>query len=140
MSDETYMIAGVEFRWLRSIDVSADEQTLLDQQGRAILRRRVEWPVPDRIPDFATAYIDGDPTSRNPLFGAGPYLKVPNRATSDDDDWVATNRVFCPWGYSPDQLQVRGSDYSVRLRDVVIERSGTDTWHWVLEVTRQVIT
>ena len=131
MSD-TYEIAGIEFRRRTKVSLTEVELVSLDRSRRALVRRDVEWPVPDTIPDFASAYVD---TGGTDIWGPGPYLKVPNRPLASDDDWVSTNRLFCPWGYPPDQLLVEKDGRCVALTDVALEHQAPDRWTWVLELT-----
>src|SRR4051812_4541566 len=98
------MIGGVRFDRRSLVKLSEDERAALAATGRAALRRPVEWPLPERTPDFARAYPDSGGTD---IWGPGPYLKVPSRAAGED--WEPVNRVFCPWGYPPDRLRLAWS-------------------------------
>src|SRR5262245_37982517 len=70
-----YVIGGVRFYRRSLVKLSADERAALAAAGRAVLRRPVEWPLPDHTPDFARAYTDAGGTD---IWGPGPYLKVPS--------------------------------------------------------------
>lgn len=125
-----YMIGGIRFYRRSLVKLSADERAALATTGRAILRRPVEWPLPDQIPDFARAYADPGGTD---LWGPGPYLKVPSRIAGDDS-WEPVNRVFCPWGYPPDRIRVTHSAVYLQLTAVELVRVGPASWEWVLGV------
>jgi hypothetical protein len=94
-----------------------------------VLRRPVEWPLPDHTPDFARAYTDPGGTD---IWGPGPYLKVPSRVA--DDTWEPVNRVFCPWGYPPDRVRVARSSMYLQLAAVELARVGPAAWEWVLHL------
>ncbi len=123
-----FTIGGVRLYRRSLIKVMPEERQNLRTHGRAILRRPVEWPLPNRVPVFARAYIDPGGTD---IWGPGPYLKVPNRAADEPDEVV--NRVFCPWGYPPDRLRVARTSRYLRLLVVQLVRD-EDRWLWLLTV------
>ena len=125
-----YTIGGVKLYRRSLVKLSAAERTALAANGRAVLRRMVEWPLPDRTPDFAGAYTDPGGTD---IWGPGPYLKVPNRSMGDAG-WEAVNRVCCPWGYPPDRVRIFHSSAYLQLAAVELARIGPETWEWVLHV------
>ena len=127
-----YLIGGVKFNRRSNIQLSRDERTTLDQKGRLVLRRTVEWPLRGRTPKFEKAYVDAGGT---PIWGPGPYLKVPNQSCSEEDDELI-NRVFCPWGYPPDRLRLARSSKRVELVNVGLIRDGARTWMWMLTVAQ----
>jgi len=124
-----YMIGGVRFYRRSLVKLSADERAALAAAGRAILRRPVEWPLPDHTPDFARAYTDAGGTD---IWGPGPYLKVPSRIVGDDSS-EPVNRVFSPWGYPPDRVRVAHSSTYLQLAAVELARVGP-AWGWILSV------
>ena len=124
-----YMIGGVRFCRRGLVQLSAEERAALAASGRAVLHRLVEWPLPDRAPDFSRAYIDPGGTD---IWGPGPYLKVPNRSAGED--WEPINRVFCPWGYPPDRLRASRSRVYLRIVAVELVRVAPAAWEWLLTV------
>jgi len=90
---------------------------------QVVVRVPVEWPFEYRKPYFAEAYIDKGGT---PIWGFGPYLKVPNQDSRDGEKFV--DRVFCPWGYPPRKLRVQRAPLSVDLISVGLERSESGVW------------
>lgn len=131
-----YMIGGVRFYRRSLVKLSEYERAAIAATGRAALRRPVEWPLPERTPDFARAYTDRGGTD---IWGPGPYLKVPN-CIAGDDAWEPTNRVFCPWGYPPDRMRLSRSAVYLQLVGVEVDRVGPASWEWVLHVVPWVPT
>lgn len=124
-----FMIGGVRFYRRSLVKLSGEERAALAASGRAVLHRPVEWPLPDRMPDFSRAYTDPGGTE---IWGPGPYLKVPNQAVGED--WEPIYRVFCPWGYPPDRLRVARSQVYLRLVAVELARVDPSAWEWLLSV------
>jgi hypothetical protein len=73
------------------------------------------------------AYVDPGGTD---IWGAGPYLKVPN--VGPDDGGEVVNRVFCPWGYPPDPLRAFRRNIHMRLERVEVVRVADAAWEWRL--------
>ncbi len=121
----SFIIAGQSFRRRSIIKLSADERGALERTGTVVLARPVEWPLPERTPYMERAYVDPGGTD---IWGAGPYLKVPN--VGPDDEGEVVNRVFCPWGYPPDPLRAFRRNIHMRLERVEIVRVAGAAWEW----------
>jgi hypothetical protein len=124
-----YRIGGVRFYRRSLVEPSVEERAALAISGRALLRRPLEWPLPNRVPDFSHAHTDPGGTD---IWGPGPYLKVPNQPIGED--WEPIDRVFCPWGYPPDRLRVSHSQVYLQLAAVEPARIDQATWEWRLTV------
>ena len=124
-----YYIGGFRFYRRSIIKLSAEERAQILAGGMAVLRRSVEWPLADRIPDFGRAYVDPGGTD---IWGEGPYLKVPNRFPEGECEGV--NRVFCPYGYPPDQLRIARAKSYLQITAIELEKSGETAWDWLLSV------
>lgn len=122
----TYTIGGVTFRRRSILALAVGERAGLLANGEVTIRRPVEWPLPGSVPDFAAAYIDPGGTD---VWGAGPYLKVPNTPPGSD---ALVNRVFCPWGYPPQRLRVARRRAYVELTAVRLRRAEPRRWEWLL--------
>jgi hypothetical protein len=122
------VIDGVRIRRRCLVKLSPLERATLATEGRVVLCRPVEWPLPGKLFDFGRAYVDAG----GALWGPGPYLKVPNRRP--EDDWEVITRLFCPWGYPPDRLRVARSKLYLRLTTVELERRSAGYWDWLLHV------
>ncbi len=125
----SYVIGGARLYRRSLVRLSAAERESLAADGLVVLRRPVEWPLPDAVPDFTRAFTD---TGGTPIWGPGPYLKVPNRPAGEKYEPV--NRVFCPWGYPPDRLRVAHSGVYLRLAAVALDRTAPAAWDWLLTV------
>ena len=123
----SFVIAGQSFRRRSIIKLSADERAALERTGTVVLARPVEWPLPERTPFMERAYVDPGGTD---IWGAGPYLKVPNVGPEDEGEVVT--RVFCPWGYPPDPLRTFRRNIHMRLERVEIIRVADAAWEWRL--------
>jgi hypothetical protein len=124
-----FVIDGVRFYRRSLVKLSSSERATLATEGRVILRRSVEWPLPGKLFDFGRAYVDAGGS----LWGPGPYLKVPNRHPGDD--WEAITRLFCLWGYPPDRLRVARSREYLQLLAVELDQPSPGVWNWLLHVT-----
>lgn len=129
MKPPRYVTGGVEIAVVDIIDLRETELAEFRASGVTRFARPIEWPVPNVTPDFRAAYIDRGGT---PIWGPGPYLKVPN-VTSDGDALV--NRVFCPWGYPPERLRIRGLEGSATISIVELECDAPGSWNWVVTLT-----
>jgi hypothetical protein len=125
----SFVIAGRLFPRRSIIKLSADERAALESVGMLLLTRPVEWPVADRTAFMDRAYVDPGGTD---VWGAGPYLKVPN--VGPDGDGEVVNRVFCPWGYPPAPLRAFRRNLRMRLEHVEIVRVADAEWEWRLTV------
>jgi hypothetical protein len=125
----SYIIGGQRFYRRSLVKLSADERIALAENDRVVLRRPVEWPLENAVPDFSRAYTDPGGTD---IWGPGPYLKVPSHRLGDDFEPV--NRVFCPWGYPPDRLRVAHTRTFLRLAAVQLERITPTIWEWLLTI------
>ena len=122
-----YRIGGRRFHRRSLVALSSAERADLSHAGQVVVRRAVEWPLRDSVPDFARAWVDAGGTD---VWGPGPYLKVPNRVDGRDDELV--NRVFCPWGYPPDRVRISWSARYLQLDAVMLSRVAPSSWEWVL--------
>jgi hypothetical protein len=123
-----FVIDGVRIYRRCLVKLAQSERAALAAEGRAVLRRTVEWPLPGKLFDFGRAYADAGGS----LWGPGPYLKVPSR--HPEDDWEALTRVFCPWGYPPDRLRVARSRVYLQLTVVELDQRSPGCWDWLLHV------
>jgi hypothetical protein len=123
----SFVIAGRPFKRRSVIKLSADERAAVERTGTVVLARPVEWPLPERTPLMERAYLDRGGTD---VWGAGPYLKVPNVGPGDEGEVV--NRVFCPWGYPPDPLRAFRRNIRMRLERVELVRVAEAAWEWRL--------
>ena len=122
-----YLIGGVKIYRQSLVKLTRDEKRELEDHGKVVVHRPVEWPLPDRIADYSRATIDPGGTD---IWGPGPYLKVPNRGGGPDDE--AVNRVFCPWGCPSDRLRITRSQTYLRLAAIDLVQSGPAAWEWQL--------
>lgn len=125
----SFFIAGRPFRRRSIIRITVDERVVIERTGAAVLVRPIEWPLPERTAFMDRAYVDPGGTD---VWGAGPYLKVPNVGSADEGEVV--NRVFCPWGYPPAPLRAFRRKIRMRLERVEIARVADTAWEWRLSV------
>ena len=123
-----FVIDGVRMYRRCLVKLSLPERATLATEGRVVLRRPVEEPLPGKLFDFGRAYVDAGGS----LWGPGPYLKVPNRRP--EDDWEAITRLFCPWGYPPGRVRVARSRVYLQLTAVEVEQRSSECWDWLLHV------
>src|SRR4051812_8570374 len=98
------IIAGTRVRRRSVIKLTAAQRDALSVDRAITIDEQVVWPIASTVPLFDEAYVDPGGT---PIWGPGPYLKVPNRfLNAKDGDWIPTNRLFCPYGYPPARLRV----------------------------------
>ena len=124
-----YVIGGVKFYRRSLIKLGQDERNKLNETGNVIVKRAVEWPLASGTPDFEKAYVDVGGTD---IWGPGPYLKVPNHHDGEEGDEVV-NRVFCPWGYPPDQVRLSRSAKYLELVSVDLVPETGGAWNWLLK-------
>ncbi|HLA63065.1 MAG TPA: hypothetical protein VK610_01450 [Rhodothermales bacterium] len=125
----SYIIAGRRFYRRSRIKLTRVERDALATAGRVVVRRPVEWPLPDRRPHFDRAYTEPGGTD---LWGTEPYLKVPNAALPDGPDEGIVNRVFCPWGYPPHRLRLARTSGYVLIKGVGLDETPPGAWSLAL--------
>jgi hypothetical protein len=124
-----YLIAGRSFRRRETIELTPQELEDLRTRTATQVLRPVEWPLPDSIPHFQDAYLDPGGT---PVWGPGPYLKVPN--TNLDGERL-TNRVFCPWGYTGNELRIDSTGSFATISDLSLAKAANSEWIWAIGIT-----
>ncbi len=122
-----YVIAGRTFRRRSILKLRPEDRATLAETGRVTARFPVEWPIPEYHPDMTKAFADEGKTD---IWGAGPYLKVPNRQGDNE----VVNRVFCPWGYPPERLRLARSRTYLKIVGVALDRVGEAAWEWRLDL------
>ncbi len=123
-----YLMAGHKIHRRSTISLSTAERAQLCESGVTIVRA-LTWPpqLNDYEPNFDRAYVDPGQTE---AWGPGPYLKVPN--TQCDAERIS--RIFCPWGYPPDQVRVSRHQTYARIDRVGLALKGAQ-WQWQLTLT-----
>ena len=115
------------------IKLRAEQRKLLETQKMIVLQFPVEWLDATRIPVFAEAYEDPGGTD---IWGAGPYLKVPNIGKENGGDGRLINRLFCPFGYPPDRLRISRHSIYVQISRVELKRVSPELWVWLLTLAK----
>lgn len=120
------IIAGERVGRRSPIKLTAEQRDTLTVERTITIDEEVVWPLASTIPIFDEAYVDEGGT---PIWGPGPYLKVPNRFDATYGEQVLVNRVFCPYGYPPARLRVSHRSVYVAIARVEIVRE-SETWLW----------
>ena len=124
-----YLTAGRKIWRNPTVKLTPEQKDCIKQNGCVVVKYPIEWPLDEFEPDFSSAYIDEGNTD---IWGSGPYLKVPNL----QGEVLATNRVFCPWGYPPDEVRLSRHKDRYRISAVQIERKVDGEWFWILNLEK----